>query len=189
MGSRIISACSISGMATSCAAEMTNSAMVRPRSPAARLSMACRARLILASSRAVDLVVAIVVSCCCHCAVLETDWVRLPVTSACRDFAGRNAVFCSAINDVQRLNESGFPSSSKKIRRGTFCHAHARETLLLKSLKFREWESAAPDYAPRLASNERFETMPSPIQELQSSSSIAFKSAMASRSRPSCFSA
>jgi hypothetical protein len=37
---------------------------------------------------------------------------------------------------LQRLNESGFPLPSKKILRGTFCHAHARETRLSASFFF-----------------------------------------------------
>jgi hypothetical protein len=36
----------------------------------------------------------------------------LQVTSACRDFAARQADFPNAINDVRRLNESGFPLPS-----------------------------------------------------------------------------
>jgi hypothetical protein len=56
--------------------------------------------------------------------------------AARHDFAARKANFPNAINSLQRLNESGFPLPSKKILRGTFCHAHARETRLSASFFF-----------------------------------------------------
>jgi hypothetical protein len=61
-------------------------------------------------------------------ATFDANGIRLQVMSARHDFAARKANFLSAINGLQRLNEGGFPLPSKKILRGTFCHAHARET-------------------------------------------------------------